>query len=411
VRLYRLRWTSPPDSNRCCLPLFCADLFVSVLFFVFSGGAALAQQYVIPTYAGGAPPATPAKATDMIIGTPTAVVADPAGNVYFTGLQCVFRLDPSGVVTRIAGNSRSGYGGDGGPSTDAQLSVPIGLALDSSGNLFIADSGNYRVRRISPDGIIVTVAGNGSPGYSGEGGPAVSAAIYATALSIDNAGNLFIAGFNPAVGVGLVLKVSPAGVISTVAGTGPYGFSGDNGPATQATFSELAGIAVDHAGNLFIADYYNRRLRKVSPDGVITTVAGGGTDSSGNSGPATNASLDGPSAVVVDVAGNVIFFPVPIARGANPSPARGPFEVHVAYNEFISKAMRAMLENISHGGTRLRIAVPILVGSPVELRWTGRSFTGTVRYCHSSGGDYVIGFQKDPDQDVWPGQPHARTPG
>jgi uncharacterized protein (TIGR03437 family) len=237
----------------------------------------------------------------MTIGTPSAVAADSVGNVYFTGLNCVFRSDPSGVVIRIAGNSQPGYSGDGGPAIDAQLSGPSGLALDSSGNLFIADSGNYRVRRVSQDGLIVTVAGNGSPGFSGEGGPAVSAALQATGLTIDRAGNLFIAGGDR------ILKVSTAGVVSTVAGTGGDGFSGDGGPATLATFSGPAGVAVDPGGNLLITDYYNCRVRMVSPDGIITTVAGRGTDASGNSGPATNASLAFVYAVIVDPANNIIF--------------------------------------------------------------------------------------------------------
>lgn len=148
---------------------------------------------------------------------------------------------------------------------------------------------------------MVTVAGNGSPGFSGEGGPAVSAALEATGLTIDRAGNLFIAGGDR------ILKVSTAGVVSTVAGTGADRFSGDGGPATLATFQGPTGVAVDQAGNLFIADYYNRRVRWISQDGIITTVAGGGTDSSGNSGPATNASLAFVYAVIIDPANNIVF--------------------------------------------------------------------------------------------------------
>ncbi len=168
-----------------------------------------AQQYVISTIAGGAPPATPVRGLDMPLNV-RGVATDAAGNVYFTSaLDCVFKLDSNGIVTLVAGNSRPGYSGDGGPGTRAQLDSPLAMTVDRAGNLFIADTGNHRVRRVSSDGIIVTVAGNGSPGFSGDGGPAVSAQLHSPkALTVDSGGNLFIADLDNR----RVRKVSPDGI-------------------------------------------------------------------------------------------------------------------------------------------------------------------------------------------------------
>jgi hypothetical protein len=149
---------------------------MKTLLLLVCGSALLAQQYVISTYAGGAPPPTPSPAVSGSIGAPFSVAADAAGNVYFTSpdLLSVFKLDPAGVLTRVAGNGMPGYSGDGGPATSARLhlafQISASLAVDNAGNLFIADAENHRVRRVSADGIITTVAGNGLRGFSGDGG-------------------------------------------------------------------------------------------------------------------------------------------------------------------------------------------------------------------------------------------------
>src|SRR6195256_4787294 len=153
-------------------------LTIAAIALLFLSTATLAsaqgQQYVISTYAGGVPPPTPAPGLNMAIGRVQSVVADAAGNTYFISLNCVFKLDQNGVVTRIAGNARAGYSGDGGLATSAQLRLestplgwylnPPGLTVDNTGNVYVADNGNYRIRKISPDGSITTVAGNGTPG-------------------------------------------------------------------------------------------------------------------------------------------------------------------------------------------------------------------------------------------------------
>lgn len=244
--------------------------------------AAAAQQYVISTFAGGAAQATPSVATDAAIGTPFGVATDSALNAYFASpdVHSVFKLSQNGVLAPVAGNSRPGYSGDGGPSVSALLNSPGSVAMDGAGNLFIADTGNNRVRRVSPSGMITTVAGIGTPGFSGEGGPAANAQLSVSAVAADSAGNLFIAGGYR------VRKVSPKGIITTVAGNGACCFSGDGGPAISADLVAVA-VAVDRMGNLFIADSIH--VRKVSPGGIITTVAGNGMEGfSGDGIPATS---------------------------------------------------------------------------------------------------------------------------
>ncbi len=208
------------------------------------------------------------------------------------------------TIYTVAGNGVGGYNGDNGPATSAQLYHPVGVAVDSGGNLYIADYNNSRIRKVS-NGVITTVAGNGTLGYSGDNGPAASAQLSSPqGVAVDSAGNLYIAD----VGNNRIRNVAN-GVITTVAGTGPTypggGFSGDGGPATSAQLYGPVGVAVDSAGNLYIADLYNNRIRNVA-NGVITTVAGSATlDYSGDNGPATSAGLSGPQGVAVDSAGNL----------------------------------------------------------------------------------------------------------
>ena len=261
------------------------------------------QEYAISTIAGGIPPPTPAVATTSSIGYPNGVAADSARNIYLSSSNCVFKLDSGGILTRVAGNSRPGYSGDDGAATSAQLSNPFGVAVDGAGNLYIADSGNARIRRVSPSGIITTVAGNGTYGYSGDGGTAVSAQLSSPyGVGVDGAGNLYIADTSN----NRIRRVSPSGIITTVAGNGTQGYAGDGGAATSAQLSYPYRVAVDGAGNLYLADSFNHRIRRVSPSGIITTVAGNGTQGySGDGGAATSAQLSAPQGVEVDGAGNL----------------------------------------------------------------------------------------------------------
>jgi sugar lactone lactonase YvrE len=273
-------------------------------FFGLITANASAQSGIISTYAGPQSPVNGALATTQEIDLPDAVVADGVGGFYVSSSSQnrVYRVSANGVLTLWAGVGTAGYSGDGGPATGAQLSGPGGVALDAAGNLFIADSGNFSIRKVTPAGIISTVAGNGSSGFSGDGGPATAAQLRPLGVAVDTAGNLFIAD----TGNSRVRKVTPAGIISTVAGTGISGFSGDGGPATAAQLVSPGGMSVDAAGNLFIADSGNSRIRKVNPAGIISTVAGIGINGyNGDGGQATTAQVSRPDGVAVDAAGNL----------------------------------------------------------------------------------------------------------
>ncbi len=275
-----------------------------VLGFLLLGGSVWAQQYVISTIAGGAAPPTPDLAGKASIGDPVRVAADAAGNVYFSSLHSVFKVDSAGVMTRFAGNGRAGNTGDGAQAASAQLLFPMGIAVDGAGNIFVADRDAAVVRRIAPTGVIQTVAGNGTPGYTGDGGPATSAQLNGPfAVAVDAQGNLFIADTGNLV----VRKVAVDGTISTYAGSGTLGFAGDGGAATNAWLNGPEGVALDAGGNLFVADTFNGRIRRVAADGTITTFAGVGTTGiyGGDNGPPASAGLSLPTDVAVDRSGNL----------------------------------------------------------------------------------------------------------
>jgi uncharacterized protein (TIGR03437 family) len=245
-------------------------------------------------------------ATSAPLGGMSGVAVDAAGNVYASDQtdNFVVRISPTGILTVVAGNGVPGFSGDGGPATSASLWASDGVAVDAAGNLYIADTNNNRIRKVSPLGIISTVAGNGNRGFSGDGGPATGASLDLRypSVTVDAVGNLYIADTNN----NRIRKVNPAGTISTVAGNGGSAFSGDGGQATNASLKSPRGVAVDAAGSLYIADSLNNRIRKVSANGIITTAAGRGNATfSGDGGPATSASLDYPHGVAVDAAGNV----------------------------------------------------------------------------------------------------------
>src|SRR5579871_1264998 len=279
-----------------------------VVLLLGAHAALLAQQYTISTIAGGAPPVTPAAAASVSIGKPAGVTTDLAGNLYFTSLNCVFKVDATGMLMLMAGNSRAGYAGDGGPATSAELNGPTGVALDSAGNLYIADTGNARIRRVSVTGLMTTVAGNGTPGYSGDNGPATTAQLNVpTGIAIDGGGYIYIADTENSV----IRQVAPSGIITSFAGVGAAGYFGDGGLAAQAQLNNPQGMALDNFGDLFIADTGNDVIRMVAPSGFIRTVAGNGNNNlagggfSGDGGTATSAELNGPAAVAVDALGNL----------------------------------------------------------------------------------------------------------
>jgi len=210
---------------------------------------------------------------------------------------------PASLMTIEAGDGYSGYYGDGGPATNAELNLPEGIAFDATGNLYIADTANSLVRKVAVNGNISTVAGNGTPAYRGDGGPAAKASLnQPESVAVDPAGNLYIADTLNSV----IRKVNAAGIITTFAGNGRYAYAGDGGRATKAALNQPSGVAVDSGGNLYIADTLNSVVRKVNAGGDIATVAGDGTSAySGDGGPATRAALNQPAGVAVDPWGNL----------------------------------------------------------------------------------------------------------
>ena len=214
----------------------------------------------------------------------------------------VRRVDSGGGIARVAGTGTAGYSGDGGAATSAQLDQPSDVVADAAGNVYIADFLNSRIRKVTPGGTISSYAGTGVYGYSGDGGPAFAAQLGNPAgLDIDAAGNLYVADFNSTV-----RKITPGGFISTVAGTGVAGYSGDGGPASAAKLNQAGDVAVDGSGDVYIGEWLGQRVRRVTPGGAISTIAGTGAEGySGNGGAATSARLSNPGGVEVGSSGNL----------------------------------------------------------------------------------------------------------
>ena len=272
------------------------------VFSLALASTAAAQNYTIQTFAGGVLPEN-MPGISASLGGISGVAVDPAGNVLISlsDYNIVVRLDAAtGNLTRVAGNGTKGYAGDNGQAIQAELSGPAGIAMDAAGNIYIADANNARIRMVS-NGVITTVAGNGRQGYSGDNGAATSAQLNGpNDVALDKAGNLYIADFyNQAI------RMVSGGVITTAAGNGSYGYTGDNGPAVQAQLGGPLAVAVDATGNLYIAEGYNNTVRRVT-NGVISTIAGRGVAGyTGDGGPAARAALHLPTGLSVSAAGNL----------------------------------------------------------------------------------------------------------
>jgi uncharacterized protein (TIGR03437 family) len=243
-------------------------------------------------------------AIDAQLHSPGSIACDGSGNLYIADQlnSYIRRVGTDGTITSVAGNGTPGFSGDGGPASAARITVFNGIAVDSAGNIYFADDSTSRIRKIDVNGIIATVAGNGVAGFSGDGGLATSAQLSSpSGVAVDSAGNLYIADANNF----RVRKVSATGIVSTIAGTGAQGYSGDGGPASSALLGRVDGIAIDASGNLYIVDGVVR-IRKISAGGIITTIAGSAASGyAGDGGPATSAQLSRPTALAVDASGDV----------------------------------------------------------------------------------------------------------
>jgi sugar lactone lactonase YvrE len=246
-------------------------------------------------------------ALTTLLYNPTGVAVDTAGNLYIADQhnQRIRKVDAAGVMTVVAGTGITGFSGDDSAAVNAKLNNPIGVATDTFGNIFVVDYGNSRIRKINAAGIIKTVAGTGVVGHTGDGGPATAATLDTpTCVTADLRGNFYIADR----GNNCIRKVDTAGIISNYAGsaTGNYGFGGDSGPAAAALLAHPYGIALDQYGHLYIADEENQRVRMINGAGNINTIAGSGVLSfCGDGGDPLQACLNHPKGVAVDAAGNV----------------------------------------------------------------------------------------------------------
>ena len=259
---------------------------------------------VITTVAGGGNTNSDnIPATDASI-TVSQIAVDKKGNLFIADISShrIRKVDTNGIIHTIAGTTIPGFNGDGIPATDAMLSLTTGVAVDKIGRIFICDESNFRIRMIDTFGIIHTIAGTGIQAYSGDNGPATNAALTGPCkIVVDIIGNVYYTD-----GQNLVRKIDTAGIITTIAGNSTIGYSGDGGPATAAAISGGEGIALDRNKNIYISDFSYGVIRIIDSFGIINTIAGHVmTTILGDGGPAISASLSNPFGVAVDTAGNI----------------------------------------------------------------------------------------------------------
>jgi sugar lactone lactonase YvrE len=337
-------------------------------------------------------------AVDAGLDIPQGIAVDASGNLFIADppSQRVRRVDTSGIITTVAGDGNAGFLGDGGAATSARLNDPKWVAVDQTGNLFISEDNNHRVRRVDTSGVITTVAGNGSSSVSGDGGLAVDAGIGTPyGITVDGNGNLFIVD----TANNVVRRVDAVtGIISTVAGTGTVGFFGDGGPATSAEFDGPQQIAFDPGGNLYVSDTGNQRIRKIDLTGIITTVAGTGTRGfSGDGGQAISAELSDPSGLVFDSSGNLFMTVYHRIRKIAAGSSTGSSLAALG-----SAHLWVGLRNSDDQGTQFDLKIEVLRNGAPVAQGLRRCITGLTR-SPSLATEAVVAFD--------PFTPVALTPG
>jgi uncharacterized protein (TIGR03437 family) len=315
------------------------------------------------------------------LNTPTSVIVDPAGNLYFadSGNQRIRRIDTNGTITTIAGNGVAGFFGDGGLATFASMNIPLGLARDQSGNLYFADGNNNRIRKITPSGIISTFAGNGMGLFAGDGGQATGASINIPSdVAIDASGNLYIADS----GNNRVRKVDPTGIITTVAGTANNGFSGDGGPAVEAELNFPAGVITDGTGGVYVADRLNSRIRVIAASILGPPVLQNGT--AVNGATFTNNIAIAPGAIVTIFGSNL--------ADAAASAAGAPYPTVIGETSVTFNGVAAPLFYVSPG--QINAQAPFALGLGIATiqvtRGSLASPVGAVNVAYVSPGIFIV---------------------
>ncbi len=344
-------------------------------------------------------------ATAALIASPYGVAVDTAGNLYFadTRSHIIRKVSTTGTITRIAGTGVQGYGGDGGNAVDALLNLPTGLAVDAAGNIYVADTQNHRIRKITTDGKIATIAGTGQPNMTGDGDLATNAALnFPEAVALDSAGNLYISDtLNQRI-----RKVSSAGIITTYVGSGTQGFRGDGGAATAAQLNYPRGLYLDASGVLYFVDSLNSRVRVVTENGVIRTIAGSGRFGDTSDGlPAVVADLRFPRAIIPDGSGGFLVLDTDNSRIKQLTP--------VPQTPAVNK--EGVVSSSAFGGFRTAAR-----GSWLEIygnnlaqgtrQWTGSDFVDGKAPTDLSGTSVTIGSQSAYVSYVSPGQVNVQVP-
>jgi uncharacterized protein (TIGR03437 family) len=386
--------------------IYAADTLQHVVYKIDRLGA---STIIAGTKGSGGYTGDGALATTSKLSKPSSAVAAPDGTIYIAdyGNNRIRKIGTDGIITTYAGTGARGFSGDGGPATSALLLSPHTLALDTQGNLLFADSGNYRIRKISPSGVITTVGGTGNRTLSADGGPALVTDMAPGWIKVTADGTIYytddgVDGSFP--GYPRVRKIAPSGIVSTVAGTGVSGFTGDGGPATSAQLKSAYGLAVDPVGALYISDGLYARIRKVGVNGIINTYAGTGVEgSSGDGGPALKATFEEPEGLALDADGNLYVtdsFDKKI-RKISPAPVPTISSANAVVPSFIGKADFGSNMYVEIYGSSLATSTRI---------WGGGDFTGANAPTSLDGVSVTVNNKPAFVYYISPGQININTP-